>query len=138
MLSVKTFLFYWFNNFHQLNHFKPWQSVPLPDIVINSSKGIVWDSGKQWRGETLHKSLVTWVKDISHFSLCTGSFDRSVICHTPIISRQKCSLRLIFVEKSSLVHDIWRIYIPFNVMIPWKTSIDIQKTILFDECCKNT
>ena len=36
----------------------------------------------------------------------TGSFDRSVIFHTPIKSCQKCSLRLILAEKSSLVHDI--------------------------------
>ena len=36
----------------------------------------------------------------------TRSFDRSVIFHTPIKSRQKCSLKLILVEKSSLVHDI--------------------------------
>ena len=61
-----------------------------------------------------------WVKN-------TGSFDRSVIFHTPIKSWQKCSLRLILAEKSSLVHDIWWIYIPFNVVSPWKTSIDIKK-----------
>ena len=36
----------------------------------------------------------------------TGSFNRSVNSHTPIKSRQICSLRLILAEKSSLVHDI--------------------------------
>ena len=42
------------------------------------------------------------------FNCChhTGFFDRSVIFHTPIKSHQKCSLRLILAEKSSLVHDI--------------------------------
>ena len=36
--------------------------------------------------------------------------------YTPIKSCQKWSLRLILVEKSSLVHDIWWIYAPFNVV----------------------
>ena len=41
----------------------------------------------------------------------TGSFDRSVVFHTPIESRQKFSLRLILAEKSSLVHDIRKKYV---------------------------
>ena len=40
-------------------------------------------------------------------------------------------LRLILAEKSSLVYDIWWIYIPFNVVSPWKTSIDVQKNFFF-------
>ena len=72
------------------------------------------------------------------FGVSTGSFERSVIFHTPMKSWQTCSLRLILAEKSSLMHDIWWIYIPFNVVSLWKTSIYIQKKILFDECCRNT
>ena len=51
----------------------------------------------------------------SFLGTSTGSFDRSVIFQTPIKSCQKCSLRLILAEKSSLEHDIWWIYIPFDV-----------------------
>ena len=36
----------------------------------------------------------------------TGSFNKRVICYTAIQSFQKCFLRLILTEKSSLVHDI--------------------------------
>ena len=54
--------------------------------------------------------------------LVTGSFNRSVIFYNPIQSCQKYFLRLIFVEKSSLVHEIWWIYVLFNVVCLWKNA----------------
>ena len=60
-----------------------------------------------------------------------GSFNRSVIFHTLIKSCQKCSLRLILAEKSSFVHAIWWIYVPFNVVSFWKKTINILNFFLF-------
>ena len=70
--------------------------------------------------------------------LPTGSFRMNDFFNTPYKSFQKCFLRLILVEKSSLVHDIWWIYAPFNIMSLWKKSMDIWNIFHFNKCCKNT
>ena len=68
----------------------------------------------------------------------TGPFNRSVISYTPIQCCQKCSFRLILAEKSSQVHDILWIYVPFNVVGLWKKSVDILKFLHFNKYCKDT
>ena len=68
----------------------------------------------------------------------TGSFRMNDFFDTPFKSFQKCFSRLILAEMSSLFHDIWWIYAPFNVVGHWKKSIDFQKLLRFEKCCKFT
>ena len=42
------------------------------------------------------------------------------------------------MEKSSLGHDIWWIYVSFNIVGLWKKAIEIIQILHFDKSCKTT